>query len=117
MASVHKLLGAQNMAGMSSSVHVVENIHLQEDQSERTQPCVHGTCYAFPFPVSSPCMWKNLCVQVLVLYLDSKLIAGVASIHLRAGQVKLPFIEGSTVVDVVGDLAEDLLVNRNALHT
>lgn len=105
MASVHKLLGAQNMVRMSSSVHVVENIHLQKDQSEGTQPCIHSTFDAFPCTMSSPCMQKNLCVHVSVLYLDSKLIAGVASIHLSAGQVKLPFIEGSAVVDVVGDLA------------
>lgn len=116
MASVHKLLGAQNMVRMSSSVHIVENIHLQKDQSEGTQPCVHGTFYAVPCTMSSPYVQKNICPCVSVLYLNSKLIAGVASIHLSAGQVKLPFIEGSTMVDVVGDLAQDLLVNRNALH-
>lgn len=93
------------MVRMSSSVHVVENIHLQKEQSEGTQPCIHGTFHAFPCTVSSPCKQENLCVQVSALYLDSKLIAGIASIHLSAGQVKLPFIEGSTVVDVVGDLA------------
>lgn len=35
MATVHELLGAQNMVRMSSSVHVVEDIHLQKEQRER----------------------------------------------------------------------------------
>lgn len=35
MTSVHELLGTQNMVRMSGSVCVVEDIHLQKDQSER----------------------------------------------------------------------------------
>lgn len=35
MASVYKLLRIQHMVGMSSLVHVVEDIHLQKDQSEK----------------------------------------------------------------------------------
>lgn len=51
MASVHELLGTQNMVRMSSSVHVVEDIHLQKDQSE-TRPCVHhDTFYIVCIPV------------------------------------------------------------------
>lgn len=66
---------------------------------------VHSTLRAFLFTMSSPCTHKYLCVHVLIVYLNSKFIAGVASIHLSAGQVKLPFIKSSTMVDVVRDLA------------
>lgn len=62
---------------------------------------IESTLGAFLSTAISPCMYKHVFVHVLILYLDSKLIAGVASIHLRAGQVKLPFIKSSTVVDVV----------------
>lgn len=60
MASVYKLLRIQHMVGMSSLVHVVEDIHL-----------------------------------------NRKLIAGITSIHLSAGQVELPLIKSSATVDVV----------------
>lgn len=99
MASMHELLRTQNMVRMSSSVHVVEDIHLQKDRSERDSalcsrhilPCVH----------SRPRMHKHRYVHESILYLNSKLIAGVASIHLSAGQMKLPFIKSSAMVDVV----------------
>lgn len=35
VASVDELLGTQDVIRVSSLVHVVENIHLQKDQSER----------------------------------------------------------------------------------
>lgn len=100
MASVHELLGTQNVVRMSSMVHVVEDIHLQKDQSERDLTvcswyvlhCVHS---------HPPWRHKHLYVNVLILYLNSELIAGVASIHLSAGQMKLSFIKSSTMVDVV----------------
>lgn len=60
-----------------------------------------STLGAFLSTVISPCMYKHVYVHVLILYLNSKLIAGVASIHLSAGQVKLPLIKSSTMVDVV----------------
>lgn len=41
MASVDKLLRIEHMVRMSSLVHVVEDIHLQKDQSANSQPCVH----------------------------------------------------------------------------
>ena len=103
MASVHELLGTQNMVRMSSLVHVVEDIHLQKDQSERDSGLcsIHSILCAFLSTMSSARMHEHLYVHVLILYLNSKLIAGVAAIHLSAGQVKLPFIKGSTMVDVV----------------
>lgn len=76
----------------------------RKSRARETQPCVQGPFYilcAFPSTVSSPRMHKHLRVRVFISYLNSKLIAGVASVHLSAGQVKLPFIKGSPVVDVV----------------
>lgn len=99
MASVHELLGTQNMVRMSSLVHVVEDIHLQRDQSGRDSALC--SLRYIPSTMSSPCMHKHLYGYVLILYLHSKLIAGVASVHLSAGQVKLPFIKSSAIVDVV----------------
>lgn len=100
MASVHELLGIQNVVRMSGMVHVVEDIHLQKDQSETDSTmcswyilrCVYSHL---------PWRHKHLYVLVLILYLNSELIAGVASIHLSAGQMKLSFIKSSAVVDVV----------------
>lgn len=106
MASVDELLGTQDMIRVSSWVHVVEDIHLQKDQSERASAlCSRYVLHcASPSTMSSPRMPELLHVHVLILYLNSELIAGVASVHLSAGQVKLPFIKSSAMVGVVGDL-------------
>lgn len=84
-------------------------------EERTTQPCACGAlctgCIAAPHACTSTY------VHALIRYLNSELVAGVAPVHLRAGQVKLPFIESSPTVDVVGDLVQDLLIDCNALHT
>lgn len=65
MASVDELLGTQDMIRVSSWVHVVEDIHLQKDQSERASALcsryvLHSVHPRPPYPLHA-CLSSYTC--------------------------------------------------------
>lgn len=69
------------------------------------------------YSAMAPRQWE-VAVEGWILsgYLHDEFIAGVTTIHFRAGKPEFPGIEGSSMPQPITSLPQDLFIHSDALH-